>query len=230
MNEQDWLACTDPEPMLAFLRGKASKRKLRLFACGCGALVWHSIAHEGNRRAVELAKRLADREEPGMKVEAVRASARDGTAWSALIDSACDAARHAALSGTSEFARSALRGKRWRGREERDRALQQASTAARLAQAGILRDVIGNPFQPVKQEYCLHQWTAWGGGMVRELARAAYDDPLIPPGTLEPNRLAVLADALEDAGCTDAAILGHLREPGAHVRGCWPVDLVLAKV
>jgi hypothetical protein len=38
--------------------------------------------------------------------------------------------------------------------------------------------------------------------------------------------IADLADALEDAGCTDAELLGHLRAPGPHVRGCWAVDLV----
>jgi hypothetical protein len=48
-------------------------------------------------------------------------------------------------------------------------------------------------------------------------------------GTLDPARLTVLADALEDAGCTDADLLGHLRSPGPHVRGCWAVDLVLGK-
>jgi hypothetical protein len=40
----------------------------------------------------------------------------------------------------------------------------------------------------------------------------------------------LLADALEDAGCTDAELLGHLRGPGPHVRGCWGVDLILARV
>jgi hypothetical protein len=48
-------------------------------------------------------------------------------------------------------------------------------------------------------------------------------------GTLDTSRLAVLADALEDAGCDRADILGHLRGPGPHVRGCWAVDLLLGK-
>jgi hypothetical protein len=43
------------------------------------------------------------------------------------------------------------------------------------------------------------------------------------------DRLPVLADALEEAGCTDADILSHLRGPGPHVRGCWVVDLLLGK-
>jgi len=35
MTEQEWVACTDPTPMLEFLRGKASDRKLLLFAVTC---------------------------------------------------------------------------------------------------------------------------------------------------------------------------------------------------
>ena len=41
--------------------------------------------------------------------------------------------------------------------------------------------------------------------------------------------MPVLADALEEAGCQDAIILNHCREPGGHVRGCWVVDLLLGK-
>jgi hypothetical protein len=44
---------------------------------------------------------------------------------------------------------------------------------------------------------------------------------------LDEANLAVLADALEEAGCTNGEILEHLRKPGPHVRGCWAVDLVL---
>ena len=35
MTEAQWLACAEPRTLLAFLRGKVSQRKLRLFACGC---------------------------------------------------------------------------------------------------------------------------------------------------------------------------------------------------
>ena len=61
------------------------------------------------------------------------------------------------------------------------------------------------------------------------LARPAYEDRLLPSGHLDPVRLAVLADALEEAGCTDESILTHLRSAGPHVRGCWALDLVLGK-
>ena len=41
--------------------------------------------------------------------------------------------------------------------------------------------------------------------------------------------LRVLADALEEAGCTDADLLAHCRSGGGHLRGCWAVDLLLGK-
>jgi hypothetical protein len=70
---------------------------------------------------------------------------------------------------------------------------------------------------------------AWEDGTVVKIAHAAYEQCSLPSGHLDNARLAVLADALEDAGCRDADILGHLRGPGLHVRGCWPLDLVLGR-
>jgi hypothetical protein len=95
------------------------------------------------------------------------------------------------------------------------------------AHALILLDVVGNPFRPTPTVDL--GWLAWRGGTVPQLARAAYDERRPPGDTLDPARLALLADALEDAGCHDAEILGHLRGPGPHVRGCWAVDLLLNK-
>jgi hypothetical protein len=43
------------------------------------------------------------------------------------------------------------------------------------------------------------------------------------------DRLPILADALEEAGCDEPALLAHCRSDGPHVRGCWAVDLVLGK-
>lgn len=51
----------------------------------------------------------------------------------------------------------------------------------------------------------------------------------VADGALDPTNLSVLADALEDAGCDCGELLGHLRSPGPHVRGCWAVDLLLQK-
>jgi hypothetical protein len=94
-------------------------------------------------------------------------------------------------------------------------------------QCDLLRDIFGNPFRAVT---CVEpDWLAWQDGTLLQLARAAYEQRRLPEGTLDPGRLGVLADALEDAGCTDAELLAHLRGPGPHVRGCWAVDLVLGK-
>jgi hypothetical protein len=58
------------------------------------------------------------------------------------------------------------------------------------------------------------------------LARAAYDNRLLPAGTLEAGRLA---DAIEAAGYTDDDLLRHLRSTGPHVRGCHAVDAILGR-
>jgi pSer/pThr/pTyr-binding forkhead associated (FHA) protein len=64
-----------------------------------------------------------------------------------------------------------------------------------------------------------------------ETVRDAYDRPPDDSSfidSLDPARLAVLSDALEEAGCTDEALLGHLRSPGLHVPQCKALDLILA--
>jgi hypothetical protein len=87
----------------------------------------------------------------------------------------------------------------------------------------LLRDVFGNPFRPVVFE------PSWQTPTVVEVAQAAYEDRSLPQGLLDCTRLAILSDALEDAGCTVSAILDHLRSPGPHVRGCWALDVLLGK-
>jgi hypothetical protein len=82
-----------------------------------------------------------------------------------------------------------------------------------------LIDLFGNPFRPVS---VAPLWLAWNDGTVVKIAQAIYDERAF-------DRLPILADALEDAGCTDRAILAHCRQPGEHVRGCWVVDLILGK-
>jgi hypothetical protein len=70
---------------------------------------------------------------------------------------------------------------------------------------------------------------AGGDGTLVRLAQQIYEGRSQPSGNLDLARLAVLADALEEAGCQDAAVVDHLRSFGSHVRGCWAVDLILGK-
>jgi hypothetical protein len=86
--------------------------------------------------------------------------------------------------------------------------------------AVLLLDVIGNPFRP--SQAVPPAVLAWNHGTVPRVAQRIYDDRAF-------DRLAVLADAFEETGCTDPELLGHLRGPGPHVRGCFAVDLLLRR-
>ena len=88
---------------------------------------------------------------------------------------------------------------------------------------GLIRCLFGSPFRPASID------PAWLAPLVLDLAAVAFEERILPSGELDPDRLAVLSDALEEAGCDDEDILNHLRDPGPHVRGCWAVDLVLGK-
>jgi hypothetical protein len=115
----------------------------------------------------------------------------------------------------------------WFGAREYARpGLYESWGIDRPAVASLFRCIFGNPFRTLAVPPA---WRDWQGGTVVRLARAAYDRRRMPAGTLDPARLAVLADALEEAGCPDPLILGHLRETGDHVRGCHVIDSVLGR-
>jgi hypothetical protein len=98
-----------------------------------------------------------------------------------------------------------------------------ALAAEQEAQAALVRDIF-RPLKPLPASVL-----GWREGTVVHLARAANDNRLLPSGRLGMDRLAVLADALEDAGSDDAELLAHLRSPGPHVRGCRAVDRILGR-
>jgi hypothetical protein len=92
-----------------------------------------------------------------------------------------------------------------------------AKAEERRAQVSLLRCIFGNPYRTVAAEPA---WLAWKGGVVLKLAQAVYDERRFEV-------LPVLADALEEAGCTDPVVLDHCRSGREHARGCWVVDLLL---
>src|SRR5262249_48139144 len=86
---------------------------------------------------------------------------------------------------------------------------EAGQAASARAQAELIREVIGNPFRPRR----IHPaWLFFDGGVVGQLAEGIYEDRAF-------DRMPVLGDALEEAGCHDAAILNHCRQGGIHVRG-----------
>jgi hypothetical protein len=95
-----------------------------------------------------------------------------------------------------------------------------------MSQADLLRCIIGNPFRP--RPALPPDLLAWQDATIFRLAQAAYNERPLPAGHLDVHRLAVLSDALEEAGLPlDNELLLHLRRPGSHVRGCFAVDAIL---
>jgi hypothetical protein len=88
------------------------------------------------------------------------------------------------------------------------------------AQSVLLRDVSGPlPFRSISLDPA---WLTWHGGLLVSMAQRMYD-------SRDFSDMPVLADALEEAGCTDQDIVGHCRSGGEHFRGCWVIDALLGK-
>jgi hypothetical protein len=224
MTESEWRTGTDTEAMLEFLRGRISSRKLRLFACACVRLVWHLLPEPVHRyrEAIAFAEDLADgRRTPWERDELVGQLQRTmGAAWQERYLGRYALTRtvhavHEALSNSSR--RAAAEVVRYVSMALREDAVREGGPAWRHAPADVLRHLVGDPFRPVRIELA---WRAWQAGAVVKIASAIYDERRFED-------LPVLADALEEAGCDSADLLGHCRAAGGHVRGCWAVDLVL---
>jgi hypothetical protein len=247
MTEEEWLACEDPKKLAEEVytwyvcvrcRQKVSRypansactqcnarrkttprfstRKYRLIGCACCRLIWDDLASDEQRRAVETAERYAEGE---ADTEQLR------RAWQQSAPPGCTTAsqyEHEPLLGAvaQVVARTAeVRRRQWAsasGPARDEIARRAAEDPRRLCDA--IRDVAGNPFRPVSID---PHWLDANGGQVRAVAR----------GIAEEGRFAdlpVLADALEDAGCSDEQVLSHARQP-AHYRGCWLLDAIVGK-
>ena len=108
-----------------------------------------------------------------------------------------------------------------------DDAALRAAEAERPKQVHVLRDIFGNPS---RVRAAAPAWSTWNNGVAAKLTQTIYENRELPSGILDRTRLAVLADAMEEAACVNVDVLDHLRQPdGVHVRGCWVVDLLLRK-
>jgi hypothetical protein len=245
MTEAEWLACTEPDEMLEYLRTKASERKLRLFTCACCRRVFEMLADDRSRSGLEAAEYYADNlgslaENSEVREGCLRAmedaagdseSAELGHAkWHAACAAVCCTEIHLGWCTARASSQEVRQAEACYCHESDNPGVEvpfPEPEADGTAHAELLRDIIGNPFSPSKLD---PSWLGWNGGAIGKAAAAAYEERELPSGHLENNRLAVLADMLEEAGATDVALLSHLREQGAvHVRGCWVIDLLLAK-
>ncbi len=99
---------------------------------------------------------------------------------------------------------------------------EQAAWAAEKHLTALHRDIVGNTFYPLP--HLPPSLLGWHGGVIPDLAHAAIHDRILPASTLDLARLAVLADAIEEADCPVCEPREHFRGPRPHVRGCWALD------
>lgn len=229
ITEEEWLNETHPFDMLRwweYYRGKPSARKQRLLACACCRLISHLMTNDVLRQAVETAEAYADglasEEELAQlynqalavglaRCEVPGQTSEDSSEKASVADSCADSWRVAHAAASAGGPDDGLLGNAihyaaqdgGRGRDTEDRG-----------QAALIREILGCPlWEPVVG-------FTWRTMDVLALARGIYDERAF-------DRMPILADALEDAGCDADSILEHCRRDGPHVRGCWVVDLIL---
>lgn len=147
MSETEWLQSTDPTTMLQLLRGKATGRKLRLFARACCRSVWHLLGEKRHRKAVGVPEPYLEDLLSSAEITGIRA-----------VEDEEDAV-------TAEAA--------WPWAEEAVKEAQAAGEEERNRCCALLRDVFGNPFRPMRVDPA---WATWNYGCLAALAQAIYDD------------------------------------------------------
>jgi hypothetical protein len=208
MTEQEWLDCANPGIVLRVACRAASKRKQRLLACALCRTLWPRLDAD-ERRAVELSEDFADGK--GTKKALQAAASVPYRAW--FKDLRGRWAAHLVYFASRPRTEPGMAG------FEADAVLNGLPEVEKALAIPLVRCVLGNPFRPVVLR---PGWLTWNGGTAPRLAQAIYDERAF-------DRLPILADALEEAGCAEPALLEHLRGPGHHARGCWPVDSILGR-
>jgi hypothetical protein len=213
MTEIEWESGTDPAAMLDLLRGKASDRKLRLFAAASFARLAALLPDPRQQRGIEVLEQLAEGAFTLAECRRVTTEVRHAIPpddWVAGMPPT-DHLHYIALMLYREFRSSSI-------------ATHAVQATAGLAdghreqheQVRLMRCIFGNPFCPVTVK------PQWLTSIAVSLARTIYEERAF-------DRLPILADALEDAGCDESELLAHCRCEGPHIRGCWVVDAMLGK-
>jgi hypothetical protein len=238
MTESEWLASNDPLALLRRLPAAKVERKRLLLVCAAWQQLRQALPEARSQQALAALEQLAENiatADPGavlwtaMQIEEPiwpRIWQEDGEfqpAWNAetaalaatvLVGTMALGLGDAYLATEAE----ALRAAEKVGRESDTVAAGWRRQLDRLAD--LVRDVFGPlPFRAVTVE---PTWLGRNESSLAYLTRSIYEERAF-------ERLPVLADALEEAGCASTDFLNHCRVPGEHVRGCWVVDLLLGK-
>ena len=217
MTEPEWLAATDPVLIYSHVHSTAPDRKLRLFAAGCCRLFWTTLPLTAARMAIESNEAFADglitdeqRGQTQVQVGILADMFSTDTRQRRPRDRVQRQHQYAARLSLVQLAMGPAR-------LIRTELVSQLSTDPLLMEIGpaLLRCIFGNPFRPVVFD------PSWLTETAVTLATGIYADRAF-------DRLPILADALEEAGCDHPDVLTHCRQPGPHARGCWVVDGVLA--
>jgi hypothetical protein len=214
MTSAEWINGIDPELMLRYARDKGSDRKLRLYLCARGQQIKHLLKDKRSWQAVEVAERYADGLASPNELAAAHAAACEAARMQTGLPNmdenqidAASAAWEAAHSASSEI-------------HDEWTISRKSILVPSVIQCALLRDIFFLlPFHAVN---LLPSSLTWNSDTAPKLAQAIYEEYAF-------DRLPILADALEEAGCTDGHIVSHCRNPGLHVKGCWVVDLILGK-
>jgi hypothetical protein len=217
MHAADLLSLPHPKALLTTLQEHgASDRTIRLFACACCRRIWPLLTDERSRRAVEVAELFAEGQAGREELVAAEKAARR-VAWPFRIAFGTDSEPWRAAEAAATTVWPVVLPPTW----------LIGGMVGKTEIAWLLRDIFDATFRPVP--VISTSLLRWNSGTIPRLAQGLYDDRLLPSGTLGTARLAVLADALQEAECDDVEFLAHLREPGPHVRGCWVVDALLGQ-
>jgi hypothetical protein len=236
VDEAEWLAAVVPHPMLSHLRGRVSDRKQRLLVCACARRLWRMVPDPRGLELLEAAERYADAE---INRDDLQRALDAAGPWS-FCESGIDQLSYLrsllcrplidppelAWKGTCDLLEFSLNFTAFLvGRDRRRKSAgwsepRKAWEEEAEAQAGLLREIVGNPFRPSPPLPAAV--LCWQDRLVPRLAQSIYDER-------HWGQLPVLADALLDARCEDDALIDHCRSDAEHARGCWAVDALLGR-
>jgi hypothetical protein len=232
VTEADWLTSEEPQTLIEFISQGTSERKCRLLAAALCRHVLPLVSHECAHRALDIAEEYADGRTTVDEMRAARERVFDAyctfpipapvNTEPPMALKAASIALQSTMFAVSDFDHYLVSccictekacTRQWMLHARPDEVCPPF--AARMSwQRTLIRDIFGNPFRPSAFS------PAWRTEAVVALASSIYAQRAF-------DHLAVLADALEEAGCGDANLLAHCRSGGPHVRGCWVVDMVL---